>query len=311
VIMLDVDSVAEDAAVALGNYAMRGGTVLLAPGPGAKPATFNQSFAQVAPAALAQPARSQIDPEIYEQCVVDRLEDRVLKELEDTRHGNIGTARFYNWYTLEPSSMHKDATTLLSLSEGAELLVERRIGRGRVLLWTAGLGGDWQAMVVHSAYPVFLSRLLTVAAATLRFPLNLAPGAPIIRQVEAPQCKIITPDHKPQVFEPIAVGPYRYVRYDKTQRPGTYLFQPDAQDDRVQVRYHVAEDRRESDYRPLRGEARTSIGGALGTPLLKSERDLIDTVGRSYGGRPLAVYFAVALLGMLMLEAWLCRRWFA
>jgi len=311
VVLLDVDTLAPEAVEGVRLYAARGGTVLLAPGPQVDPARFNTSLAPLLPATLGKPLREEIDPEQYEHAVLETGGDRLLRELEDPRHGNIGSSRFYNHYTFAPRSLHAEAEVLFSLSDGAPLLLRRPVGRGTVLLWTAGLGMAWQSMVVHPVFPVFFGRLFNAAAAQRGFPRNLEPGQPIIHPVEVDGALIVTPTGQRVPAPTSQVDGTLYVRCDATNTPGEYRVRPDPDDPTAEHVFTVRSPMLESDYRPLAGTGRTTFEKTADAELLASEQDLIEAVGRDYPGRDLAVYAAAALFGLLVLDAGLCRGWFA
>ena len=235
----------------------------------------------------------------------------MLRELEAPQHGNIGAARFYNHYQVEPEAMAAETEVWFSLSEGSPLLLARRMGRGLCLLWTAGLGGEWHSMGVHPVYPVFFSRLLNLAAAGGRYPLNLRPGEPLICETGTVEAKLCLPDGQEITLRPSAVDQRRLVRFDRTTQPGTYTVYPNPESPAQQVAFHVAEDRRESDYRPVSGEPRKLLETFLGSPLCLAEPDLVFAVGAGYRGTQLASSSALAALAAVLLAAWLARRWFA
>ena len=309
-ILLDTETVSPEAVVAIIDYATRGGTVILAPGPTARPDAFNAAFARILPVDLANPFRDQIDPETYQQAVVEKTTDRVLHELEDARGGNIGSARFYNWYTTVPNTERLGTSLLLSLSDGAPLLMEKSVGRGRVLLWTAGFGSEWHSLVVHAAYPLLLTRLLTVAAASVQFPLNLRPGEPIIRPVSAATVRLVAPNGTSHIRDSVWSDQRGYIRFDQTQQPGDYAMHLDPQDDKSITWYHVSADQEESDHRAIADPARKQLQELLHADLLESEPQLIRAVGQGYEGGSAATWFAVTVLATLVCEAWLCRRFF-
>ena len=310
VILVDVDTVTEELEQALYNYVVRGGTLLLAPGPNADPDTFNQTLRRLLPAQLAPPAVEQIDPDIYQHAILEFAGNPILRELEASDHGNIGNTRFYNGYQIADNSMADKADVLFVLSDNAPLLLHRRIGRGSALLWTAGLGGEWHSMVVHPVYPVLVARLFNLAASQRRFALNLEPGAPIVRKTDSQTARISLPDGDEQTIRSVAVGSSRFVRFDHTQAPGTYTLYPYQGNREILFRYHVPQDRRESDYRPLGGQSRSELEQLIHSPLYHREADLVHAVGATYEGSSLASLAALALLLLLVLEVGLIRKWF-
>ena len=100
VILLDIDTLSLEAQEVVRRYVLRGGTVLLAPGPLAKADYFNETFAALSPADIGEPFFEAINPEVYEQCVLEAGDDPFFRELEQPHQGNIGAPRFYNWRTV-------------------------------------------------------------------------------------------------------------------------------------------------------------------------------------------------------------------
>lgn len=309
-IFLDIDMMLPEAVEAARLYAVRGGTILLAPGPTADPAKFNEAFASVSPARIRKPKADKVDPDVYESAVLEKADDLVLRELESPQHGNIGNARFYRSYHVVPDDLAEGAEVLFSLSDGSPLCMLRPLGRGACLLWTAGLGMEWHSMVVHPSYPVFFSRLFNIAAARRRFAFNLEPGEPLIREIETQECLLVTPEGEKKRLDAVKVGGKFFVRYDRTDAPGTYLLLPDPEDPAGGLRHVVRADRRESDYRPVEPDRLDALEQQIGSSLHYTEKQLFDAIGRHYLGPPLMAYAAVALLLALVLEAGLARRWF-
>ena len=293
----------------LRRYALQGGTVLLAPGPEAIPAVFNKIFEPLAPAALGSPRRSTVNPEDYENAVAE-AGDSLLRELESTENGNLGSPRFYNSFAVDASALSADSRILLGLSDGSPLLLERRLGRGRCLLWTAGLAGDWNSMVVHPAYPVFLIRFIQQAAADRSFPRNLAAGTPILTETAFDRVKVMRPHGKEVVVDALALGRRRFVRYNQTDLPGTYEVRPENDPTVPPLLFHVAQDCRESDIRPLLPATRESLERSFGSALIEQEPALARALAATYPGRPLGGLCLTILVLCLVLEAGLSRRFF-
>lgn len=225
VILLDVDRMAPDAVAALRRYAVRGGTVLLAPGPTADPARFNETFAAITPARIGPPQPETLDSDIYTGAVIESDRHSILAELETVEHGNLGNARFYRSYAVPHDALAAGAEVVLALSDGSPLCVFLPLGRGGTLLWTAGLGMEWNSLVVHPAYPVLLSRLFTRAASRRHFALNLAPGEPLIADVAVAHPYLIRPDGRSLTLDAILDNNHYRVRYDDTTLPGLYRIQ--------------------------------------------------------------------------------------
>lgn len=66
------------------------------------------------------------------------------------RSGDFSAARFYGYRAVTPQP---GATILARFDDGAPALVERRLGAGRILLWTSSLAIEWSDLPLK---PVFL-----------------------------------------------------------------------------------------------------------------------------------------------------------
>ena len=307
VIALDLDQPGPEALDALRRYVMRGGTVLLAPGTSVKAERFSEAFAPLSPAPLAAPAVDSVNPRRYEQCLVEAGGAAFLRELEDPRHGNLGAARFYRWFAVDPETLAPDSRALLVLSDGSPLLLERSLGRGRVVLWTAGLGGDWNSMVVHPAFPVWLLRSLQRAAEQQHLPRALQPGEPLLLAVDAPRARIIGPGGIDEVVESVEAGLRRFIRYDKTARPGQYDVRIDLASELPGELFDVVAPHSEADLRPADERAETGFAEAAGGSIHHDAESLAAAVGRTTPGAPLAGLLGALLLFALAAEAGLSR----
>ena len=59
----------------------------------------------------------------------------------------------------------KDAQILARFDDGAPALVERRVGNGRVLMWTSSLDLQWTDLPLKSIFLPFVHRMATTLAA--------------------------------------------------------------------------------------------------------------------------------------------------
>lgn len=310
VMLIDLDRLPPEALTAVDGYARRGGTVLLAPGAACDAGRFNQTFPSLTPAPLAPPRHEEVDPQRYEQCLFEGEAPALLAALESPEHGNLPASRFYNAFDVDPQALHPDARAWLSLSDGTPLLLSRARGRGRVLLWTAGLNGKWNSLVVHPGFPVFLLRLLHLGADQRRFPNNLEPGAPLLTPLSVPEAKLVRPDGTAVILPTVAVGETRFLRYDDTVMPGTYDIRTDIHSEAPGLLFHVRDPHPEADIRPLGQEGEAALAAA-GADLLDGEASLIRHLGERYGGPNRHVWLALALFLALAAEALITWRFFA
>lgn len=97
---------------------------------------------------------------------------------------SLQSARVYKYMLLEPSPPQQ-STVLLSYKDGAPALLERRVGEGRVFLFTTTLDRAWTDLPVRSAYLPLLRRSMLYLArrATSEGSKRHVVGEPVVLQV--------------------------------------------------------------------------------------------------------------------------------
>jgi Mg-chelatase subunit ChlD len=150
VVMLDDVQVSDDLADRLLRFVTSGGGLLISLGPHA---TWPSHAASAAPALPAD----TVDRTTGTPLRLGGLEysHPVFELFRAPRSGDFSAARFYEYRAVtQPTGQ-----VLARFDDGAPALLERKIGAGRVLLWTSSLDMDWSDMPVK---PVFLPFVHTV-----------------------------------------------------------------------------------------------------------------------------------------------------
>jgi hypothetical protein len=83
-------------------------------------------------------------------------EHPVFEVFAGPRSGDFTGARFYRARRLEPTD---SAAVLARFDDGSVALAERRVGRGRVLVWTSSLDAFWNDLALQPVYLPFIHRL--------------------------------------------------------------------------------------------------------------------------------------------------------
>lgn len=73
------------------------------------------------------------------------------------RTGDFASARFYNYRSVTPAA---NVQTLARFDDGAPALLERRVGTGRVLLWTSTLDTNWTDLALKPVFVPFVHRVV-------------------------------------------------------------------------------------------------------------------------------------------------------
>ena len=75
----------------------------------------------------------------------------------------LQTTQVFSYMLLEPT-IEADSKTIMSFKDNAPALLERKVGRGRVLLWTSSIDREWTDFPVRSTYLPLLQRAVTTLA---------------------------------------------------------------------------------------------------------------------------------------------------
>lgn len=148
-------------ATRLTDFVRRGGGLVVALGDNVTPDLYNGPLGPLLPSALKRP-----------QALAALGEEGVRTELPDTERalfrpfarggrGAFAKTRWRQLYALEPFDDTDEVTTLLRTEGGLPLLVERKVGRGRVLLFTGTVDLGWGSFPLQSSYMPFVQRVVT------------------------------------------------------------------------------------------------------------------------------------------------------
>ena len=81
---------------------------------------------------------------------------RVVEPFRAPRSGDFSAARFYSYRSVTPAT---DAQVLARFDDGVPAVLERTVGRGRVLVWTSTLDLFWNDLALKPVYLPFVHQL--------------------------------------------------------------------------------------------------------------------------------------------------------
>lgn len=145
----------------LTDFVRRGGGLVVALGDNVTPELYNGPLGPLLPSplkrlqALAAPGEDGLRTELPD------TEQALFAPFARGGRGAFGSARWRQLYALEPFEDGEEVTTLLRTESGLPVLVERTVGRGRVLLLTGTLDLGWGTFPLQSSYMPFVQRLVT------------------------------------------------------------------------------------------------------------------------------------------------------
>jgi len=159
VVILNDVPVAQLTAERLGAFVARGGGLLAALGERASWPGGTGGAADILPAAPGPPVDRTRGPAGR----LGALEygNAIFEPFRAPRSGDFSGARFYSYRAVTPAA---GAQIIARFDDGAPALVERRIGNGRVLLWTSTLDLQWNDLPLKSVFLPFVHRMATTLA---------------------------------------------------------------------------------------------------------------------------------------------------
>jgi hypothetical protein len=313
VVFLGVSRLEPPVRDALVSFVERGGGVLFGLGETVLPDEFNECFAALTPLPLAEPyVGAQRDRPDWEydapHLQIEKTFDHaLLRRYLDEAEGSIEHVRVYNHFRVRG-----EANGLMTLSNGDPLLLERAVGRGRVLLFTSTLGGMWNTLPVRNMYVNLSYAWISYLCGFRPLPRNLEAGDALFLEAAGVTNLVIAPPDSAPFLGPLAVRAVdgrRLARCDAAAAAGEYrVLAEGVERDRVLVQEPLFE----SDTRPFERPDRDRLAGGLGAAV--AER--WEQVGPALGTDPeqglhLLGPLILLLLGLLLADAVLTRVWFA
>lgn len=157
VILNDAPISDPDLARALRDYVEGGGGLLVAVGQMANADAWSAEAAALLPATPG----AVVDNSRGARLATLDHDHPAFEIFRTPRSGDFSSARFYRYRSVAPDS---GAAILARFDDGNPALVERRVGRGGVLLWTSTLDRFWNDLAVQPVFVPFLHRLARHAA---------------------------------------------------------------------------------------------------------------------------------------------------
>ena len=145
----------------LTEFVRKGGSVVISVGNNVAIERYNAALGGILPSLFREP-----------QSIADREEQGISLQLPGLAHplfgpfsssgrAAIGKIRSHRILMLEPYEDRGDEiTTLLRYEGGAPALIERRIGQGKVLLWTSTVDWSWSNFPLQAAFMPMMQRIV-------------------------------------------------------------------------------------------------------------------------------------------------------
>jgi hypothetical protein len=145
--LLNVGELAPARVAAIAAYLEKGGSLLIAPASRVAAPTFNRLFHGLTPAALDQ-KRIATNGDFQS---IGRINQRhpIIKAMGLDESGDFGAARFHGHWSTKPT---EGADVILRFDNGEAALLEKKVGKGHVLLFTSSLDMQWNNLPRQGMY---------------------------------------------------------------------------------------------------------------------------------------------------------------
>ena len=164
----------------LGRFVKDGGGLLVFAGPKCDIDWYNREFFKggngLLPCAVKGYGRIE-NTENPARILLQRFSHPSTAYFNDPRSGRLQDAEFHHWFQFAPAD---DKTqTLLSLDRGVPLIVEKKIGRGRVIAVATAANAEWSNLPLQPFFVPLAQRLVTYLATQSTTPAWQFVGAPL------------------------------------------------------------------------------------------------------------------------------------
>lgn len=209
--------------------------------------------------------------------------------------------------------MCSDTRQLMTLTTGEALLLERPVGRGKVLLFTSTIDSDWNTLPVSGLYLPMMQSMVRYLSASRLPQLNVRQGEPIVLNVEdlaeEKRPTIRRPDGKSEEMELQTSAITSELRYANTQRTGRYTLKLKVGQGDRRFTFVVQRPPEEGDLTSFTPAQMEQWRHILGFDVLDAQGEqLASAVGQGRQGRELWQPLLLAAIALCCMELWFSRR---
>jgi len=309
VIVPQVTALEESAVRQLEAYVREGGGVWLAVGPRTDLDRFNHQIFNagqgLSPLALdrildeaeAEDRQVTLNPQLSSHPAVTTLADQRKLDTADI----VVTRRF----RFVPPPEGHDVSMLLSVTHGEPIVIERQLGRGRVIVQGIPLRWEWSGLVRSEAFVVLLQDWLTYLTEPRLTQHNLSPGEPLsltVPETGTPQATLRLPTGDEVELTADVIHQALLFRTSRTLLPGDYALEVGLSGD--QVPFYVRRDTRESDLSPVSAETTRQLANMLSSHQTSRAASTSSTATAD----PVWPVLWWLMIGLMVGELWLSNR---
>jgi hypothetical protein len=199
-------------------YVETGGGLLLAPADRVDNRTFNRLFGTVSPAVLMQKSQKSVRND-HDVMTVTEINDRhpIFRSLGPKERIDFSGIRFREYWTADPI---RGGIVHMELDNGAPVLLERKIGKGHVLLFTSSLDTEWNNLPLQPFYLPLIHETLRYLAQREDEKFSYRIGEPVPLRISSGKLVHVVDPRGGEVD--LAFAPGKIPFYTATRAPGVY-----------------------------------------------------------------------------------------
>jgi len=146
----------------LTEFVRKGGNLVITAGDNVTADRYNAALGGVLPSAFRKPRSVADTGEKGVPVALPDLTNAMFAPFSKAGRGGFSRVRAHTLLTLEPyTDIPGEVETLLAYENGMPALVERRIGAGRVVVWTGTIDLGWGNLPLQAVFMPMMQRLVT------------------------------------------------------------------------------------------------------------------------------------------------------
>jgi SAM-dependent methyltransferase len=235
VALLNLAQPSEALAAALARFVLAGGGLFISVGDRVEATAWNERMARLLPQPLGLPRTASALPgqhagEIVDDRPAERLApiDRsnpVLANFPEHGEGLV-SARFFKYMLLDPAPETPERSVILRYESGAPALVEKQVGKGRVMLLSTTVDREWTDLPIRTGFLPLVReaarRLVGVTSDDESASLRAGEARALLFTGDEQRLEVTRPDSSVWVGRRELANSSRTVLYSETDRLGTY-----------------------------------------------------------------------------------------
>jgi hypothetical protein len=215
IVLLDVQEMSPAQVEAVRSYVQKGGGLIIAPADRVVAGSFNRLFRGLAPARLDR-KHTDLDDDFRVIAEID-FRHPISRALQIGQTGYLGSTRFHGYWATTPV---EGSEVIMRFDNGQAALLEGRVGRGRVMLFTSSLDTLWNNFPLQGLYLPLMHETLRYLTFQDEKKPSYTVGEPVRMKVPPGNALRVTDPDGIETILTSATGDDVY--YKTTRTPGFY-----------------------------------------------------------------------------------------